>query len=554
MPDGFSFDEALKPSDDEGFSFEEALKPKKTNRLAGLAENARNISSDMSEAVKPFGTLAGRVKEDISTGYADKPGYTYGNKLPFRQNDQTGEIEWGYAPEAARQLLRDAQMDPMKFNINDPEQRRALTRVAAATMGLNRTPAGIIAPGAAAGPVPRTEPPPVGVPPAISGPGASLEEAGITPIPEPPPGGGPKPGSAPLSEAGIVPTPEPGVPAPATETETVAVPQADGTVKQVQVQTGEPPPPNEPPPAAEPVVSSPEDLRAAFPGLSDEQFEALFRQASQEVPRPTSTEPAAQQAWGKAILATMGRLAVAAVPQPQTQAQAGPWAPVAEEPAPSPFQKLDTVGHVGPWEPVGKNHLGDTVYQSANGVRAIMDGGVPSTEATKENAQGQRVPKNPDKRKKLYQTTEEAAEASSAAEAPAAEQPPPTKPTDTDKSEPVAEAPKSEWTLLGKNADGDDVYTNANGVHSTLVDGIRSVEPVRLRPTKGGMEMSVPAPADKDPEYQVVTPAAAAAAPTDEKKDEPKQPVASAEPPQETAPPKPAESAAVDRTLGSSRA
>ena len=122
-----------------------------------------------------------------------------------------------------------------------------------------------------------------------------IEEAGVKPTPTPPPGGGEKPGSTPLDQAGLTPTAEPppgpaapagtppAPPEPATGTETVAQPQGDGTVTQVKVQTGGKPPgepPQEPPKGTPAEPTSPGDFRSLFPNMTDEAFNALFREAA----------------------------------------------------------------------------------------------------------------------------------------------------------------------------------------------------------------------------------------------------------------------------------
>lgn len=420
-----------------------------------------------------------------------------------------------------------------------------------AALGATPFRAGI--PAEAAGVRPRVEPAPpptVGPDDWVTPKGATLDEAGITPTPESPPRE-PRPGAS-LAEAGITPERPP---EPAEETQTVAQPQADGTVTQVQVKTGEPPPPPTPP--ATPVENAAEigpEFRGLFPNLTDSQFEALFTEAAQKVPGGIPLSPAATRSWLKRVGDVMRRMGTpAAAPaakktepeltpeslaadreifaqatpqeptQPEQEAPAEP--PKSEEPAQAATEKAsetqEVQAHGGPWKPVlkdgepAKNHLGDTVYENPNGVRAIMDGGIPWMERVKKSDQGM-VPADPENRKSHHLTEDERARPQPIETKPAEmpqEEPteetkrPDTKPPapETSASATKSKSQKSEWTLLGTNAEGVPVYKNQYGVHSTVKDGIRSTETVRMRPTKSGMEVSVPAPEDKDPEFQVAT-------------------------------------------------
>lgn len=56
---------------------------------------------------------------------ADEPGWNYGSVLPYRQNALTGELQWA-VPEMLRAPVRGLQVDPTKFDINDPQQRNDL--------------------------------------------------------------------------------------------------------------------------------------------------------------------------------------------------------------------------------------------------------------------------------------------------------------------------------------------------------------------------------------------------------------------------------------------
>ena len=389
---------------------------------------------------------------------------------------------------------------------------------------------------------PRIEPTvgPLGGPPEPTPPGGQIPapSTGFRPA-TPPAEGGFTPGTegprgASLEEAGIRP------PEPATETETVAVPQGDGTVAQVQVGTGEPPrPPNEPPPPTT-GPNTPEDLRAMFPNLSDEQFQALFREGVEETGRPTSLDPAGQLGWLRTLADTMTRLSGGAAagggrqPAPAAPGQTalpGPSAPptiegtalppdlIPDEPKdekkPEPeaeAEKLPTeTAYGGPWTPVktksgedANNNQGEPLFENPNGVRATFDNGIPHTESVVDHPEKGMIPRNPIDRRGQFLSTEELGKAATQTEA---------KPT------PKPEAkPKEEWTYLGTNEDGEKVYENPQGVRSSVTDGIRSTEKVRLRPTPNGMEMSVPPPDQKDPEFQVVKPAEA------EKKSEELQP------------------------------
>lgn len=475
-PDGFSFEDALKPVEAEGFSFADALKPAKKPAKDDLPWDVPMTGAQMRQSQEQI-----RKGEEKIAANEPGPGLEHLLTGPFR-----------IAQRGGQQLLGER---PLPTGVEALEEASLGVRPSKFVSATERPPAT----GA------RIEPTVPGGPPAPP-PGFTLQEAGITPTPEPPAPGAPaapKPGSATLEEAGIRPTPEP-TPEPAAESETILVPQADGTVKQVQVKTGEPPPPSEPPapPTTEAPTApmNPADLRAGFPELSDEQFEALFQQANREVPRPTSTEPADQTAWMKAVMGTMARLsgaaasatppaadpwvpvAVAPLDQPEAETpissettaapanqpevatapmtparpeevpasglKAGdkvmlgdteheveavrPWtgdqvavklkddpklhigaadAPVqkapspeavlAAEPIPAPLTNLEGI-HNGPWKAVGKNYIGDTVFENANGVRAIMDSNVPYTESTTEHPEKGRVPKNADDRKRQF--------------------------------------------------------------------------------------------------------------------------------------------------------
>lgn len=481
-----------KTAEPQAFSFDDALKPaqKPSAKDDGLPWDVPMTGAQMRQSQEQI-----RKGEEQIRALEPEPGLAHLLTGPARVAQRGGQQLLGERPlPTGVEALEEASLGvrPSKFT------------------------SATAAPGASG---PRVEPRVPGGgdlrwPPPEPPSGFTLEEAGITPTPESPaPGfprlppsepGAPKPGSATLEEAGIRPTPEP-TPATATETETVAVPQADGTVRQVQVKTGEPPPPPSEPPtsaAAEAPSGSmnPADLRAGFPDLSDEQFEALFQQANREVPRPTSIDPADQGAWMNAIMGTMARLSGAASTQPAATATAGdPWAPVAvapsdqpeaetpiqqtspapaagpetQQPAPEAQQPAppkevpasdlkpgdrvmvgdqeheveavrpwtgDQVGvklkddpklhigpadapvqkapeaqepvpagltnlegiHNGPWKAVGKNYIGDTVFENANGVRAIMDGSVPYTESSTEHPEKGRVPKNEGDRKRQF--------------------------------------------------------------------------------------------------------------------------------------------------------
>jgi len=49
---------------------------------------------------------------------------------------------------------------------------------------------------------------------------------------------------------------------------------------------------------------------------------------------------------------------------------------------------------------------------------------------------------------------------------------------------------KSDWTEIGKNAEGQTLYEDERGVRSYVEDGIRVKEPVALRPTRAGTEIA----------------------------------------------------------------
>jgi hypothetical protein len=574
-PPGFTLDRAPPPP--PGFTLDARTKPAPD----GLPWDVPYTGAQMRQAREQI-----RKGEEEIRALEPEPGLAHLLTGPIRVAQRGGQQALGERPlPTGVEALEEASLGvrPSKFTSAERPSAAAAPRVEPAVPGAPAPPTGFTLDAAPAPAAPKTAPETTGT---VNLGGVTMGEA-------------PRPGAPPA---------EP-VPAPAVETETVAVPQADGTVRQVQVKTGEPPPPSEPPapttaeaPPTGPV--NPADLRAGFPDLSDEQFEALFQQANREVPRPTTNDPADQQGWMKSVMGVMARLAVPAAAEEQKptritssqvqardgvgaveagkraaaenaaqeqQKPADPWAPVAvaplgepdqetpiaqaqtetrpetqpeagnrpetelpaSTPAPSPeapspdrtpaqpprtsaevtqnepvvAQNVAPIeAHGGPWTPTGKqNHLGEDVFENPNGVRAIMDNGVPWTEATKETDKGL-VPKNPGNRKRQHLTTDEpwAEPAAKPKPAPKAAK---NIPENIPKAPETAEKPKADWSLLGKNADGQDVYANPQGVHSTLVDGIRTVEAVRLKPTPQGMAMSVPPPGEKDPQFQVVAPA-----------------------------------------------
>lgn len=70
-------------------------------------------------------------------------------------------------------------------------------------------------------------------------------------------------------------------------------------------------------------------------------------------------------------------------------------------------------------------------------------------------------------------------------------------------------APKASESVteIGKNADGQTVYEDGNGVRSIVIEGVRQTEAVGMRPTREGMKTSVSRNSDGEPtreEYRVV--------------------------------------------------
>lgn len=356
-----------------------------------------------------------------------------------------------------------------------------------------------ITPGGPRPSAPRTEPPAPGSPsppeptppapaasptapkPTVDLGGIEVGEAGKPPasVPE----AGPVPGApSSLKEAGIRPTPE-----PATGTETIDVPQPDGTVVQVQVRIGQAQPPPAEPPAPAPTAEAPaagaprpptagapspaqpgqawDAIRQQWSDLRDKYApgekapwepvaEAPVSEPQAETPvsaegiagktPPVSPEttaapvnqpeepktervPASALKPGDQIIVGDRTHEVEAV-RPWTGDQVGvklkgvpklqigppdgvirklPIEPTDEEKAAAPVE-----GFGGPWTPVmkdgkpAKNYLGDQVYQNENGVRAILEDGVPSTEATKETDKGLE-PKNAENRKRQHLTADE---------------------------------------------------------------------------------------------------------------------------------------------------
>ncbi len=133
-----------------------------------------------------------------------------------------------------------------------------------------------------------------------------------------------------------------------------------------------------------------------------------------------ATRPVAPESPGSAAPAPSSRLPVPTEPppglapitgpsgewigyeRPEAPAEAAPTAALAAPPAPPP-----ETAHGGPWTPVGKNHIGDEVYENANGVRAIFEGGVPWTESLRMDPEKGAVPRNPGNRKQQFLTTDE---------------------------------------------------------------------------------------------------------------------------------------------------
>jgi N12 class adenine-specific DNA methylase len=231
----------------------------------------------------------------------------------------------------------------------------------------------------------------------------------------------------PLAEAGITPK----LPEPAAETGTVAQPQADATVKQVGVQTGEPPPPAEPPPPEAP--TAPGDLRALFPNLSDEQFEAIFQEASKRVPPKPNERPSD---YLQRVANQMAGMTQEPKPEAPEGAFGGPWEPI--------------IGEDG--KPA-KNELGEPIFVNPNGTRAVMDAGVPHTEPVTETEKGLE-PKAPDARKPKFMTQDEAKPPEKPAEEPKEpEAKPPAAPTSAAAPAPIAqEPPKPKGRKAGTSA------------------------------------------------------------------------------------------------------
>ena len=71
-------------------------------------------------------------------------------------------------------------------------------------------------------------------------------------------------------------------------------------------------------------------------------------------------------------------------------------------------------------------------------------------------------------------------------------------------------APAAEWNEVGKNADGETIYANAQGAHSVIENGVRVTETVALRPARDertGRISYVPQikmPGSKDLRFEVV--------------------------------------------------
>lgn len=98
------------------------------------------------------------------------------------------------------------------------------------------------------------------------------------------------------------------------------------------------------------------------------------------------------------------------------------------------------------------------------------------------------------------------------------------------KAEPAAKTPetkapakKQDWTEIGKNAIGQTLYEDQNGVRSYIETGVRLTESVSLRPTRQGMQIEVDV-ANRDSRYKTVAETTKAeAAPPTPKADESEQ-------------------------------
>jgi N12 class adenine-specific DNA methylase len=234
--------------------------------------------------------------------------------------------------------------------------------------------------------------------------------------------------------------------------------------------------------------------------------EAPIEQPQAEI--PIATTPIPGQPRAEPLPAEEAPLAPSAPSAGGGVAEAGP---AIQRPSVTP-----ETAHGGPWKQVGKNIQGEPVYENPNGVRALMEDGVPVTERVDETEKGL-VPRDVVGRKGQFLTTEEAGKAAAPRQNKTRDKPrdtaapeAPKEPTKTTEKPDIQRdiEPVKEWTLLGKNEEGQDVYTNPQGVHSIVEGGIRTVEPVRMRPTRSGMVTHVPAPEDKAPEFKVATPEA----------------------------------------------
>ena len=610
-------------------------------------------------------TLLERQYEDITSGYANKPGYEYGSGLPYRKNVETGDVEWGYSPESARAVIRGLGLDPLKFDMTDPRQRADLAAAAAALGGFSRAPGGLglsdqmrLPPPGRGG---RVEPGFVPPEPLPGGAPASPEPIGPRPRPEgpanaPTPEGAP-PAASPLSEAkariqqGVelaqqhaeeirtlrergatpellapaiernrahllelqtmaervrdlekssAPTPA-GEPTPEPDwyqeyqrsirslvpTDYVPpTPEAPAATVEAPVVEAASEPVARPEPSAPPTVETFQDLRTAGydrnpdhplagriehlnelaenPDLSPREQREVKRRVREfeQFISVVNELPVEQRAMARSLRPDDvvsgkdkdGRTIVGAVEgfdrnggigvidanglqhtikadtltdvrhvnrtgvplpappadddkeKPSGQQAEDSGQPAASEQAP-PAPTIEA--HGGPWSPVlddngqpKKNHQGDVLVVNPNGVRAIMDNGVPWTESVTENEKGL-VPKNPDDRKRQFRFADEPwadAPAPKPAAKPEKKAEAPEKPASTDSTE----KPSGDWKQIGENEEGDPLFANPQGVHSIVKDGVRIVEKVRLRPTKGGMEMSVPPPDQKEMAFRPV--------------------------------------------------
>lgn len=157
------------------------------------------------------------------------------------------------------------------------------------------------------------------------------------------------------------------------------------------------------------------------------------------------------QAWGSIGILTDRREGVEITPRPASETETKGKAPIE--------------GHGGPWSPMldeegnhRTNVKGDPLYENPNGVRAVMEGGVPYTERTTDHPKTGMVPVDPQSRGDQFQSKDEAEKAKKP-EAKPEEKPEPAKAEVEAKPEPTTQRTVRELNDIALDMVGRDRAT-----------------------------------------------------------------------------------------------